>query len=247
MVTPKHYPKAPITEAIIDLRVRPRADLKLEQLKSLRNGEELAYPKLEGIYEAVGTLEVQVGVSASASAQQNQTGFKFASEDGKYVWQTRINGFTFSRLAPYEDWEQFRDEARRLWALYRQRVAPIETCRLAVRYINRVDLPSGPVDLKDYFRTSPEVSPDLPQELAGFFMQVRIPQMDLGAQVLINQTIIPPAREGVVSVVLDIDVFRDENVAKDEAAIWEFFEQLHDRKNEVFEACITDRSRELFQ
>ena len=66
--------------------------------------------------------------------------------------------------------------------------------RLAVRYINRIDVPSPGIDLKQYFRTSPEISPDLPQELSGYFMQLTLPQPDLGGAVLINQAIIPPPK-----------------------------------------------------
>jgi uncharacterized protein (TIGR04255 family) len=242
-----HYPNAPITEAIIDLRVVPRAETQLHDLEETQSGEERSYPRKDKIFEAVGLLEVRAGKSASASAAQQQSGFKFTSEDGKYIWQSRFDGFTFSRLAPYESWVPFRDEAKRLWIQYRARTAPQTIDRLAVRYINRIDIPGQTIDLKDYFRTSPEVSSDLPQQLAAFFLQLRIPQPDLPGHALINQTIVPPAREGVISVVLDVDLFRKADAPSDDVAIWDFFEHLHDRKNTIFEACITDRTRELFQ
>jgi uncharacterized protein (TIGR04255 family) len=242
----RHYPKAPITEAIIDLRVEPRSDVRLEDLQRARAGIEEQYSREERLFEAVGMVTVKAGVSATASAEQKQSGFKFPSHDQKYIWQSRWNGFTLSRLEPYESWDPFRDEARRIWKMYREATRPTSIQRLAVRYINRVDVPAGRVDLKDYFRTSPEVSPELPQQLSGFFLQLRIPQDDLSGEVLINQTTIAPARDGVVSVVLDVDLFRSEDVPQDEREIWEYFERLHDRKNEIFEACITDRARELF-
>ena len=78
-------------------------------------------------------------------------------------------------------------------------------------------------------------------------MQLCLPQLDLSGQVLINQTIIPPPRENVVSVVLDIDLSSDRNVPDTEESIWEHFEKLHLRKNEIFEACITDKTRRLFE
>jgi uncharacterized protein (TIGR04255 family) len=246
MTSTRHYLNAPITEAIIDLRVQPRTGLKLEELEQVVSGEEFAYPKRDGMFEVVGKMEVHSGVSASASVGQTQTGFKFTSDDAKHIWQSRRNGFTFSRLAPYESWQPFRDEACRLWTRYRKQFEPLSIVRLAVRYINRIDIPGDGIELKDYFRTSPEVSEDLPQRLAGFFMQLRIPQEDLQGQLLINQTIVPPANEGVVSVVLDVDLFRSDDVPNDEPGIWRFFEELHVRKNEVFEACITNKTRELF-
>ena len=247
MTAATHYPNAPITEAIIDLRVKPRADLHLEELEAVRAGEEDAYPRSNKIYQTEGTVTVQEGVPPSATAQHQVLGFKFTSEGGKSIWQSRLDGFTFSQLAPYANWEPFRDEGRRLWRLFRARSAPVAVERLAVRYVNRIDIPTPSIDLKEYFRTSPEISPDLPQELAGYFMQLQLPQSDLVGQVLINQTIVPPPREDVVSVVLDIDLIRAEDVPNTEEAIWDFFEKLHVRKNEIFEACITDKTRRLFE
>jgi len=246
MSAARHYPKAPITEAIIDLRVKPPGNLSLNQLALAAAGERQAYPVEDKTYEVAGILAVQPGVSAAATAEQRQTGFKFSSADGKQIWQARLDGFTFSRLAPYDRWDPFRNEAQRLWRTYREWLQPSAITRLAVRYINRIDIPAQNVDLKQYFRMSPEIAPDLPQQLAGFFMQVRIPQEDLRALLLVNQTIIPPAREGVVSVVLDIDLFRDSDVPNDDQSIWAYFGALHDRKNEVFESCITDQTRRLF-
>ncbi|MFN5625028.1 MAG: TIGR04255 family protein, partial [Planctomyces sp.] len=53
-------------------------------------------------------------------------------------------------------------------------------------------------------------------------------------------------KAGCTSVVLDIDLFQDHALPNDEAELWKCFEALHDRKNEIFEACITDAARELF-
>lgn len=240
-----HYSKAPITEAIIDLRVKPREGLSLSDVEQVRRGEEQSYPDVRHFAIAHGHFEV--GERVGASATQQETGFVFSSADKKQVVQTRIDGFTFSRLAPYETWESFRDEGRRLWTLYRERVSPAEVRRLAVRYINRFDLPGTQIELKDYFRTTPEVSPDLHQLMSGFFMRVVIPQEELKGQLIINQTIVPPANPAVLSVVLDIDLFREIEVPNSEDEIWQFFEQLHDRKNNVFEACITERAREIIR
>jgi len=78
-------------------------------------------------------------------------------------------------------------------------------------------------------------------------MQLTIPQEDIKSLTLINETIIAPVRRDSVSVVLDIDIFRIVDLPTDENDIWGYFEQLHIRKNEVFEACITDKARELFE
>jgi uncharacterized protein (TIGR04255 family) len=61
--------------------------------------------------------------------------------------------------------------------------------RLALRYVNRLDLPLPVGDLKYYLRTVPEVSPDLPQGLSGYFMQLQIPQEDISAILILNQAL----------------------------------------------------------
>ena len=78
-------------------------------------------------------------------------------------------------------------------------------------------------------------------------MQLQLPFPQIRGTAIINQTIVPPAREGTVVVVLDIDLFREQEVPQSEELIWEYFEQLHRTQNEIFEACITDETRRLFE
>jgi len=190
---------------------------------------------------------VSAVVAADDPADQTEHGLVCSSMDQRQIFQARIDGFTFSRLAPYDRWESFRDEARRLWAAYRMIAQPERVTRIAVRYVNRLDLPLPLRDFKDYLRTVPEVSPALPQGLTNFFMQLHIPQDDLDAMLLLNQAMIPPAHGGVVSVVLDIDLFRSKDLPDDDDSMWGIFEQLHTRKNDIFEGCITDLTRELIR
>jgi uncharacterized protein (TIGR04255 family) len=242
-----HYGKAPITEAIIDLRVKARAEVRLEALHQIAQTLKQDYPQLESIYEATGKLHVKPGVSAAATAHQEQTGLRIQSQNGQHICQLQTRGLACSWLSPYATWEAFRDRAKSAWEKYRQAIDPEGITRLAVRYVNRIDIPQTNVELKDYFRTSPEISSDLPQNMAGFFMQVQLPLDDIRSTVVLNQTIVPPPNSGIISVILDLDIFRTFDVPQREEEVWEYFETLHIRKNEIFEACITDRTRELFK
>jgi len=245
MPTQRHYPKAPITEAIIDLRVELPEGTGVDVLGKVHEGLEAAYPTKKNRIHA--EVQGQIGdQGTAAAATSKRIGFLFRSQDGKYIFQARLDGFTMSRLAPYERWEPFRDEARRLWDVYRSVAKPTKVTRLALRYINRLDLPLPIADLKHYLRTVPEVSSDLPQNLAAYFMQLRIPQEDIKSSLLLNQAIIDPARPGVASIVLDNDIFRVDDIPTNELGVWDFFEVLRQRKNDVFEASITDQARELF-
>lgn len=245
METRPHYSKAPITEAIIDLRVTLPEGTKVAQMEQCGANEAGPYPTRKNITTAITRMEL--GERFSTSATTDHVGFAFTSADTKQVFQVRLDGFAMIRLAPYDTWEPFRDEARRLWDSYRASARPVKVQRMAVRYVNRLDLPLPLADFKEYLRTLPEVSSDLPQLLAGFFMQLNIPQEDIRSTLLLNQTIMGPPRPDVISVVLDLDLFREVELPTQEEEIWRLFEDLHDRKNQIFEACITDSLRKLIQ
>ena len=246
MVLLMHYPNAPITEAIIDIRAELPEEMTVALLGKMHSVEESAYPSKKSRHLAM--VEGQIGgATASAFATSKQVGILCLSKDERQVFQARLDGFTMSRLAPYERWEPFRDEAKRLWHVYQSIAKPTCVTRIAVRYINRIDLPLPISELKDYLRTVPEVSTELPQQLSGYFMQIRIPQDDIVATLLLNEAIIEPVRPGVASVILDIDVFRSDALPTDDDRVWEILEGLRMRKNEVFEASITNKARELFR
>jgi uncharacterized protein (TIGR04255 family) len=240
----KHYPKAPIIEAVIDLRVELTSKV-VDDLKKVHNGEEVAYPTIESMNVVTG--QMQLGPQMIGSTSTEHRGFLFRSADGKLIHQARLDGFTISRLAPYPRWEDFRAEAFRLWNIYRSVAQPSNIVRVAVRYVNRIDIPLPVNDFGDYLRTVPQVSPTLPQGLLGYFMQLVMPLEDFKSQAVIIETLIEPTTPNIVSVVLDIDIFRTADLPSDEAALWALIEQLRNAKNRVFEGCITDKARELFQ
>ncbi len=242
MDTQRHYTKAPITEAIINLAVKPAEGLTLADLERCGT-EQPTYPNKKNIIATTG--QIQLGERFSTSTTSQQLGYLFSSTDQKLIVQARLDGFALSRLAPYENWQCFRDEARRFWNAYRQIVRPEKLLRLGVRYVNRLDLPLPFKDFKEYLTTIPEVSPGLPQGLAGFFMQLNIPELDSKRTLVLTEALVEPPKPGVVSVVLDIDLARTDDLPKDEEAIWGILDELRVRTNEAFEACITDRTREL--
>jgi uncharacterized protein (TIGR04255 family) len=242
----RHYPQAPVTEAIIDLRVGPSTLADEERCRQVCEAIARDYPQREQLIETGLRFEFRPAIEPSTSTLRELAGYRATSGDAKQILQARRQGFTFSRLAPYDRWEVFRDEARRLWNIYRRITTADQVTRVAIRTINRIDIPGDSVDLQAYFRTAPQLSTDLPQQLDSFFLRLQLPFPGLPGHAIINQTIVPPARPGVVSVVLDIDLFRVDNLPAGDVELWEIFESLHTTKNDIFEACITDVTRSLF-
>lgn len=172
---------------------------------------------------------------------EQQIGFWFRSEDNLRTFQATLEGFSFNRLAPYESWEEFNSNAKSMWEIYKEICQPIHVTRVAIRYINQINIPANElIELKDYLSTVPEVSSSLPQKaLQSFFMQLQIPQQDLDCMLIINEAIALPTNPEIVTVILDLDLFRHQIWESNDEDIWRFLEKLRNRKNEVFEASIT--------
>jgi uncharacterized protein (TIGR04255 family) len=169
----------------------------------------------------------------------------FQSTDRKRMFQAHRSGFTFNQFPPVA-WDVVRDEARRLWGNYRNVMNPVQVNRAAVRLLYRLELPL-PAAMKDYLRTFPEVAPGLSQGLTGFLMQLRMPQPDIQGTLLLSETVLDPGQPDACSVVLDVDMFREAAVPQDEGGIWQTIESLYGRNTDVFEACITEKARELLR
>jgi uncharacterized protein (TIGR04255 family) len=174
-------------------------------------------------------------------------GHSFQSGDGKQIVHARRDGFLFSRQQPYEGWERFRTEARRLWDVYRAVTRPEAVTRVALRYVNRLDVLPSDGGLKDYLRVLPDVPKGLPDIVSDFFMQLQVPQEGLSGTLILREATLEPSPSGMAYVLLDIDLFRVAELPQEEGPLWDFVERLRTRKNEVFEECITDRTRELIR
>lgn len=243
----RHYTKAPITEAIIALTIEMPVGFEVERLRNFIDGTGLPYEPA-GEERMMGFTAMIGGVS---STESTINGFRFTGPKGKYILGCRRNSFSLSRLAPYEDWGTFRDEARHIWNVFTGKYGSPRVTGLNIRYVNRIEIPwkSGQqIDFRWYFRTFPEVSSDIDVGMAGFYMRLDVPLTSIDARLILNQAMLPAAspEPESVSVLLDSDIVSGSQPATEEE-IWNRYEILRKAKNDVFEACITNLTRELFQ
>ena len=238
-----HYSRAPIIQALIDVQVKNDTWIDWAAFNSPSAEIKADYPTVTPVL--TGNIMIQVAPGGAAKPEFRQIGYSHGGRaEHRYVFQTRQEGLTVSRLTPYETWEKLRDEFLRLWRWYEAIVKPKEIMRLAVRYTNRFDLPLPFRDFKDYLSTAPEIGGGLPAGLSGFAMQLQIPQADLPGMIICNEALVPPTGEGVASVLVDIDVFQTGNIPYNFS---ERLELLHDTENRFFEGSITDKARELIR
>jgi uncharacterized protein (TIGR04255 family) len=249
----RRYKNAPITEAVIDLRLQLPDDAKVEALLGLKAQLPVPYAPPKPFFEGIATFDLNpTGPAPVARTARSHRGYLFTRADERRVLTVKLDGFSYSSLAPYDRWRTFIQEARELWQHYRDAFHPKVITRVALRYINRINIPlgtTGLVRLEDYLKTYPQIADDLPQNtMSGFIMQVQVPQPDIESTLIVNQTIVDSPQPDRFSVVLDLDLFRlVQWEPTDDDMVWGFFEVLRQRKNQAFEASITDSTRELFK
>jgi uncharacterized protein (TIGR04255 family) len=98
MPSSKHYSRAPLTEALIDLRAELPDGVALATLVDVHSSIKADYPMRQDFLIVQG--QMVAGASVGATASQTQVGYIFSSSDQKQFLQARLDGFTFSRLAP---------------------------------------------------------------------------------------------------------------------------------------------------
>ena len=242
-----HLDKAPITEALIDLRVRLPESPSLEHLEAFRDAVKETYPDCRTRRKWHTRFALHNEEPPAVETESGgPDGFILTSRDGAQVVQARLDGFTFSRLKPYERWEQLRDSAQELWKTYCDSASPLMITRIAVRYINRIELPLPFEDLGEWLETRPELGPKLPQGLAGYFFRANIPFDKPPGFVNVTQSIEPGNYKDRVPLIFDIDAFSTQELPPDDNGVWKKFEDLREIKNRVFFESITKKTKDMF-
>lgn len=234
-----HYSKAPIVEAILAIQVECTVAPEYEQFSDSL-GE---YRSVNPVYESEFVFNIE---DASSKGNTKTVGRKYMSSDGKQVAQFKVDGFMFSRLAPYDTWESFSAEAKRLFELY---VAAIDTSwnvtSVLLRYINKLSLPVGP-SLDKYLNVYAHLPESFPSSTQGYFIRLELSLTEPVPGVLTMQhAMLQEAASDTYSFLIDNE-FRFPTGARDEQ-LWSLFLELRHLKNQTFERTLTERAKDLIR
>ncbi len=247
------YKKPPVREAIVDIRIPRLPATSLSKLDELHGQLIHQYPGKNTAYAFEGQWEMREATISSSQKSLGPVGYYFTSSDEKQTLQFRLDGYTFHRLKPnpeegWPGWQSLRKQAKSAWELYVAETNPQEVTRLAIRYINQVVIPTTSIELDDYFTATPQVPKRFHyQDISNFFSRVAIPIHDLGATAVLTHAPSPRPFPNTVTVILDIEVFRDQKAPLDSDSIWETLDQFRDTKNSVFEESLRAKAKKLFK
>jgi uncharacterized protein (TIGR04255 family) len=239
------YRRPPITEAVLELRL---ADpIEVDQVDKIRDRLADDYPVPPQIMQNISII--------SGPGNQNHTqvdfgGYRMSSADAANVAIIGRQHITASRLAPYTNWEAFTGAAKRNWAIWRKVAGWHEVARVGVRYINRIDVPNPnevPVSIDTYLAFRP-LFPEFEgfQGVDTFAINGLISVANSPFKLILNAGSTPSPMVRTVSFLLDIDISQEGNLPRNDEGLWALIDQIRSLKNRIFEASITNSSRELF-
>ncbi len=247
-----HLEKAPIVEAIISIDIGPPlSDDLLAAVEAASTAISEDYPESEPLRH----MQFQFGVGPGSSPLTQQSvqqdfGRKHVSSDKRQLVVFQRNGFSFSRLPPYQRWGSFRDEAKRLWSVFRSATGPVPIVRFGLRYINRVSIPIGqPVNqfLKLYAEL-PDNPDGSPRVKNSSYLRVDSMLTEIPAGYLIvQQATLPPEREEAETLSLDFDISITPPAAVTEEYVWETLETARRVKNQLFLDSLTPQFLETIR
>jgi uncharacterized protein (TIGR04255 family) len=159
-------------------------------------------------------------------------------------------GIVASRLAPYPGWPALRKRAEAAWQAWRRSIKPARPiARLGIRTINRIDVPLDDrrmFPLETYLNFYPQVPDFSSAGLSGFVMQVTLPTSSARWMTTVTSApATPPPMLNHTSLLLDIDLYRNEGIPDEEPDLWAIIDEARAIKNDIFERCITDETRRL--
>jgi uncharacterized protein (TIGR04255 family) len=241
------YRRPPITEAVIEVRFA--TPLTPAEVDKASQDFDALYPFDQQIRNLGIAVELPSGPTNEPTTQVNQQfGYRRFSREGSEILLIWPSVIIVSQLAPYPGWNTFFARFARDWKAWKRATAFRKIIQIGVRFINRIDVPikDNIIEESEYLNVYPQV-PATFALFSGYNLQVQLPIFDNECTLTISTAAVPSPLIGHGSFVLDLDISMGNNPPQNDDAIYELLHKIRVKKNEAFEACVTNRARELFQ
>lgn len=243
----RHLRNPPITEALLDFRVRSVSADIADAIAKLRIvlAQKLPVVDEQQSVQAEFAIDSRGPVAKESRNLGVQAAF-FRSSDERTIAQFRKDGFTYNRLQPYSGWNTVFPEALSLWHEYVRAFQPTELTRLAVRYINRVEIPLPVSRIDEFLRAAPAIPSAAPQSVISFVSRVVVDDPSSSSQAAITQIMEPIVDSGRAYIVIDIEVFAAVQLDPYDTHVPQLLEGFRDTKNRIFFTALTDKALERY-
>lgn len=169
---------------------------------------------------------------------------RYKHADGRKLLHLGPNSFTVNQLAPYNGWHEFKPYILESLRCLHESLPSVQPSQLVLCYINRFEFAATQINLTEWFALYP-ASPNIGRQKGPFLL--RHDFFCTGEDVLRATTGLAylPSSAGI-AVLLDLEYHTPE-FAWDLRMVDSILERAQGSVYEAFEACITDKTRELLE
>jgi uncharacterized protein (TIGR04255 family) len=242
----RKYPNPPLTEIICDFRfkVKNENDLTIHGLLFEKLSKK--YP----IKEDVQPSSIDVDVFSKDLQRMMMAklfGMQYKSNDGKEFIRVSPNFISIHRLFPYPTWEAFLPSIENIFVTFKNTVNPIGLTGIALRYIDKIDIPSTSFDLKEYFQIYPYTSEEISKVINKYSVNVNILYYDSRDRLTIKVYNARKSPENKTSIMMDWNyiLVDPSKISIDSSIDW--VNTAHEKIVLIFEQSITEKCRNLFE
>lgn len=241
----RKYANSPIIEAICDFRFSP--DTKWD----------LTIPGL--VYEIVGKefpnkeqrLVQEVEIAQTPEGMQHQIHINerilFLANDRKTFVQLGPHLLAVNCLKPYPMWKEFRARIKAALSAIGNVVDIGGLQRIGLRYLNRIEIPGRSFDFEDYFEFRPFLGQKLTQDMVSFILGCVLPFYEGRDSCRVQLTNAARGSPDSTAVLLDLEYSLAKPKAISPPQVLEWVETAHEKVEDIFEGCISERLREIFK
>ena len=237
---------SPVLEAVIHWDAPSSKPLEQISLKEALTKYLPEYPTIQTQHGIEVKIEDTPDDMSQLSQRMQWNGFRLEDAPANYVAQFTHTGIAFSRVKSYESWENFKNEALRVWDVFVELAEPKTTRRLGVRFINRMLLKQDE-SISTYLRSEPYRLSGLEISPKSFFYQDTYQVAGHPYQINLVRTI-QPNQTGTGSeqaLIVDIDVFTNE-VSSIRNNLNQQLAEMRWLKNKIFFSNITETALNNF-
>lgn len=238
---PAKYKMPPLIEVVCEFRFDPTSAWDMVMPGLLFEQVRTTHPKRRD------AVSIEVAITAQIPKQQAWQRIQFLSEDGKDIIQVGQHLLAVNRLQPYDSWEEFLPKIKKAYDAYCKVASPQGISRIGLRYINRIVIPREEIRTEDYFEFYPYLGPRLPGMHGPFTVGVQFSFRNEADGLRAELQSGAEHSPGTYSLILDLDYYLTDPTKLGGQDPFDWLGGAHGKIEEVFEACLTPITRELFQ
>ncbi len=244
----KKYANPPLVEAVCDFRLAPdcKWDLTIPGLIYEEIKDEFPQ-KEQRFFQDLKIRPSDKGFQQLVNSEQRVL---FLTKDRNIFVQIGDRLMAINCLKPYPTWQEYKPRIESAYGALIKRVNFEKFQRLALRYINRIEIPGEHLEsneFSEYFNFRPFLGKGLPQDIQDFILGCKLPFSDGrdGCKIQMNNIVPDDPKNTALLLDIDYSLIQEDTVSINDVPEW--LEEAHKKIETIFEGCITDRLREIFE